>query len=126
MALDVSELIDILGASQVDLVGYSMGTVVALTVASREPRVRRLVAGGIGESAVIQRGVDRLVLPREAIVEAMLAGDPGTIQHPVDAIVSAELAIKISAITPGSLEIQRSRQLWWSSFAEARSPLQSG
>jgi len=44
----------------------------------------------------------------------------------VDAIVSAELAIKISAITPGSLEIQRSSQLWWSSFAEARSPLQSG
>jgi hypothetical protein len=44
----------------------------------------------------------------------------------VDAIVSAELAIKISAITPGSLEIQRSPQLWWSSFAEARSPLQSG
>jgi pimeloyl-ACP methyl ester carboxylesterase len=77
MALDVSELIDILGASQVDLVGYSMGTVVALIVASREPRVRRLVVGGIDESAVIQGGVDRRVLPREAIVEAMLAGTPG-------------------------------------------------
>jgi pimeloyl-ACP methyl ester carboxylesterase len=82
MALDMSELIDTLGVSQIDLVGYSMGSIVALIVASREPRVRRLIVGGIGESAVILGGIDSRVLPFEAMAEAMLAEDPATIQHP--------------------------------------------
>jgi pimeloyl-ACP methyl ester carboxylesterase len=71
-----------LGVSQIDLVGYSMGSIVALIVASREPRVGRLIVGGIGESAVILGGIDSRVLPFDAIAEAMLAEDPATIQHP--------------------------------------------
>jgi pimeloyl-ACP methyl ester carboxylesterase len=82
MALDVSELASSLDFSQIDLVGYSMGAVVALIVASREKRVRRLVVGGVGESAVILGGIDSRVLPFEAIVDAMLAEDPAAIQHP--------------------------------------------
>jgi pimeloyl-ACP methyl ester carboxylesterase len=101
MALDVSELIDILSASQIDLVGYSMGAVVALIVASREQRVRRLVAGGLGESAVVLGGIDTRVLPGHAIVEAMLAEEPSKIGHPaaqgmrtfIDAVGSDRVAL---------------------------------
>jgi pimeloyl-ACP methyl ester carboxylesterase len=82
MALDVSELIDTLGFSQIDLVGYSMGSIVSLIVASRESRVRRLIVGGIGESAGVLGGIDSRMLPFEAVVEAMLAEAPSTIQHP--------------------------------------------
>jgi pimeloyl-ACP methyl ester carboxylesterase len=82
MALDVSELIDSLGVGEVDLVGYSMGSVVALIVASRDRRVRRLVAGGVGESVVELGGIDTRVLPGEAVVAALLSEDPAAIAHP--------------------------------------------
>ena len=38
MARDLSELIDQLGVPEVDLVGYSMGAIVSLICATREPR----------------------------------------------------------------------------------------
>ncbi|MDT0166003.1 alpha/beta fold hydrolase [Actinotalea sp. AC32] len=82
MAADVVALVDLLGATAVDLVGYSMGAVVALLAAAREPRVRRLVVGGIGAAAVEQGGVDTTVLDREALQHALLTDDPSTITHP--------------------------------------------
>ncbi len=82
MALDVSELADSLGFAQIDLVGYSMGSVIALIAASRDKRVRRLVVGGIGESVVALGGIDTRVLPATAIAGALLTEDPSTIQHP--------------------------------------------
>lgn len=82
MARDVSELIDHLGVPAIDLAGYSMGAIVALICASQEPRVRRLVTGGVGEGVVEKGGVDTRHVPNDALVEALLAEDPSTIRHP--------------------------------------------
>ena len=48
MARDVSVLLDVLGCDSADLVGYSLGSTTAITVASLDSRVRRLVLGGAG------------------------------------------------------------------------------
>ena len=48
MARDVAQLADHLGLDRYDLVGYSMGAVVAATTATDDRGVRRLVLGGIG------------------------------------------------------------------------------
>ncbi|PXA82888.1 alpha/beta hydrolase [Caulobacter sp. D4A] len=85
MARDVGELIDHLGAAAIDLAGYSMGAIVSLICASQEPRVRRLVTGGVGEGVVATGGVDTRHVPSEAIVEALLTEDPSTIRHPAAA-----------------------------------------
>ncbi|MBX9246416.1 alpha/beta hydrolase [Actinotalea ferrariae] len=82
MADDVVALVEALGAPAVDLVGYSMGALVSLFTAAREPRVRRLVVGGIGAAAVELGGVDTRVLDPEALRHALLTDDPSTITHP--------------------------------------------
>ena len=82
MARDVSELIDHLGVQAIDLAGYSMGAIVSLICASQEPRVHRLVTGGVGEGVVATGGVDTRHVPNLAIVEALLAEDVATISHP--------------------------------------------
>lgn len=82
MARDVSALLDLLGVDAVDLVGYSMGAVVALLTTVRDPRVRRLVVGGIGAGAVDCGGVDTRILAPETLREALLAGDPAAITDP--------------------------------------------
>ena len=48
MARDVSALLDELACDDADLVGYSLGSTTAITVASIDTRVRRLVLGGAG------------------------------------------------------------------------------
>ncbi|NGM51103.1 alpha/beta hydrolase [Caulobacter sp. 602-2] len=85
MARDVAELIDHLGAPAIDLVGYSMGAIVSLICASREPRVRRLVVGGVGEGVVATGGVDTRHVPGDAIVQALLVEDVSAIEHPAAA-----------------------------------------
>ncbi|KSB91888.1 alpha/beta hydrolase [Caulobacter vibrioides] len=82
MARDVAELIDHLGVSAIDLAGYSMGAIVSLICASREPRVRRLVVGGVGEGVVATGGVDTRHVPSAAIVQALLTDDVSAIEHP--------------------------------------------
>lgn len=82
MARDVVTLLDVLGVSAVDLVGYSMGAVVSLLTAAREPRVRRLVVGGIGHAAAERGGVDTASLAPEALREALLTDDVAAIPHP--------------------------------------------
>jgi pimeloyl-ACP methyl ester carboxylesterase len=79
MALDLAALFDLLGLAQADLVGYSMGGVVALLTAAADRRVRRLVTGGIGAGAVEQGGVDRSALPGRALIDGLLTDDPSTI-----------------------------------------------
>ncbi|MFC7242425.1 alpha/beta fold hydrolase [Catellatospora aurea] len=79
MARDLAALFDLLGLAQVDLVGYSMGGVVALLTAAADRRVRRLVTGGIGAGAVEQGGVDRSALPGRALIDGLLTDDPSTI-----------------------------------------------
>lgn len=82
MARDLRTLMDILGAAEVDLVGYSMGAIVALIVASVEPRIRRLVVGGVGAGVVELGGVDTRVLDNNALVAALETDDPSSITDP--------------------------------------------
>ncbi len=82
MAADVRALADHLGFDGFDLVGYSMGGIVSLLVAAADPRVRRLVVGGIGEGVVRFGGVDQRALRRPALAAALRADDPSTITDP--------------------------------------------
>jgi pimeloyl-ACP methyl ester carboxylesterase len=81
MALDLRELFDLIGAPQVDLVGYSMGGIVSLITASTDDRIRRLVVGGIGASVVELGGVDTSIIPRGEMAAALDA-DPTGVEHP--------------------------------------------
>ncbi|MFB8029819.1 alpha/beta fold hydrolase [Streptomyces sp. NPDC056465] len=75
MARDVRLLIDRIGEERVHLAGYSMGAVVALLAAARDPRISRLVAGGIGAGAVEVGGLDTRVMPPELVSAALTAQD---------------------------------------------------
>jgi pimeloyl-ACP methyl ester carboxylesterase len=79
MAKDLAVLLDTIGAREVELVGYSMGAIVALLFAGDEQRVRRLVVGGIGAGVVECGGVDRRVVSNESIIEVLSADDPAGI-----------------------------------------------
>jgi pimeloyl-ACP methyl ester carboxylesterase len=79
MARDLAALIDVIGAAQIDLVGYSMGSVVALLFAAEDERVRRLIVGGVGSGIVECGGVDRRSLDNDAIIDALQAEDPETL-----------------------------------------------
>jgi pimeloyl-ACP methyl ester carboxylesterase len=85
MAADVSTLIDTVlrerGTSEVHLVGYSMGAVVSLLTAVADPRVTRLVVGGVGAGVVELGGLDTRAVPNDEIVKALQADDPATITH---------------------------------------------
>ena len=85
MAEDVVTLLDLLGEPVADLVGYSMGAVVALLTATRDRRIRRLVVGGVGAAVVELGGVDTRVLGAAALREALAAEDPATITDPAAA-----------------------------------------
>jgi pimeloyl-ACP methyl ester carboxylesterase len=82
MAQDVITLIDLLGVPAVDLVGYSMGAVIALLTATRSRCLRRLIVGGIGAATVELGGVDTTVLDQNALRDALLTPDPSTIADP--------------------------------------------
>jgi len=105
MAADVVTLIDVLGAGEVHLVGYSMGAIVSLLTAAREPRVVRLVVGGIGAGVVELGGVDTRAVPNEAIAAALRADDLDAIEHPgargfrlmADAVGADRLALAAQA-----------------------------
>jgi pimeloyl-ACP methyl ester carboxylesterase len=82
MARDLAALLDIVGAPAVDLVGYSMGAVVCLLLASDDARVHRLVVGGVGSGVVECGGVDRRAISNESIIAALDAADPSTLSEP--------------------------------------------
>jgi pimeloyl-ACP methyl ester carboxylesterase len=88
MARDLATLVEVIGADEVDLVGYSMGAIVALIYASgagqppdhaTSARVRRLVVGGVGSGVVECGGVDRRVISNDAIIEALRVQDASTL-----------------------------------------------
>ncbi len=89
-------LLDTIGAEQIDLVGYSMGAVVALLFASGGERVRRLVVGGIGLGVVECGGVDRRAVSSESIIDALGAADPASIGSP-EAVAFRTLADALGA-----------------------------
>jgi pimeloyl-ACP methyl ester carboxylesterase len=75
MAVDVSQLPDSLGVDEFDLVGYSMGAIVALLVAASDSRVRRLVVGGVGAGVVELGGLDTRHASVDALVHALTTDD---------------------------------------------------
>jgi pimeloyl-ACP methyl ester carboxylesterase len=79
MARDLAVLLEVIGAGQIDLVGYSMGAVVALIFASDDDRVRRLVVGGVGSGVIECGGVDRRAISNDSIIEALSAADPAAL-----------------------------------------------
>lgn len=82
MARDLAVLLDQVGVRAVDLVGYSMGAIVALILSSRDRRVRRLVVGGVGSGVIECGGVDRRAVSNESIIQALDAEDPASIETP--------------------------------------------
>jgi pimeloyl-ACP methyl ester carboxylesterase len=82
MARDLAQLADALGLERFDLIGFSMGAVVALLAAAADERVRRLVVTGVGAGAAEVGGADRRVVPFEVMAEALLTDRPETITDP--------------------------------------------
>ena len=76
MARDLMTLFDIVGTAEVDLVGYSMGGMVSVVTATRDPRVRRLVVGGIGSSIVELGSLDSRAIAVDELIDALLTDDP--------------------------------------------------
>ncbi|MFJ6674755.1 alpha/beta fold hydrolase [Actinosynnema sp. NPDC091369] len=72
MARDLRAVVATLGVPAVDLVGYSMGAVIALLTAAEEDAVRRLVVGGVGAGVVEVGGMDTRVLPHDVLADAFL------------------------------------------------------
>lgn len=79
MARDLRAVIGALSVPAVDLVGYSMGSIISLLTAAEEPAVRRLVVGGVGAGVVEVGGVDTRELAGDSLADAFLADDPSTL-----------------------------------------------
>lgn len=79
MSRDLQAVVTDLGVESYDLVGYSMGAVIALITASEDGRVRRLVVGGVGAGVVERGGVDTRALDRSLLAVALEADDPATV-----------------------------------------------
>jgi pimeloyl-ACP methyl ester carboxylesterase len=117
MARDLAALIDLTGASEIDLVGYSMGAVVSLIFASGDERVRRLVVGGVGSGIIECGGVDRRAVSNESIIAALEADDPATLAEPgaaafrmmADALGSDRRALvaQATAVYRGHIPLER-------------------
>ncbi len=78
MGRDAQAVLDHLGVEQVDVVGYSMGSMVAARLVPDEPRTRSLVLGGVGATVTPPRTGGRAP---EAIAAALLADDPASIDN---------------------------------------------
>jgi pimeloyl-ACP methyl ester carboxylesterase len=81
---DVQALFDHLALDGVIVVGYSMGSGIALRLGAIDPRVRAVVAIGVG-AASIERGVEEGARDGTAMGDAMLADDPDSITDPLGA-----------------------------------------
>jgi pimeloyl-ACP methyl ester carboxylesterase len=79
MSRDLRAVVDDLGADAYDLVGYSMGGVVAVLTAAADHRVRRLVVGGVGSAIVELGGVDTRALDRDLLADGLAADDLTTV-----------------------------------------------
>jgi pimeloyl-ACP methyl ester carboxylesterase len=76
MVRDAQVVLDHLGVERVDVVGYSMGAMVAARLVPDEPRTHSLVLGGVGERVVPPRSGSR---NPEAVAAALLAEDASAV-----------------------------------------------
>lgn len=81
---DAQALFDHLGLDRVTVIGYSMGSGLALRLAAVDPRVVAVVALGVG-AASIERGAEEGAQDGSGMGDAMLADDPDTITDPLGA-----------------------------------------
>ena len=72
MVRDAQAVLDQVGVERVDVVGYSMGAMVAARLVPEEPRTRSLVLGGVGKTVVPPQSGGR---NPEAVARALLAED---------------------------------------------------
>ncbi len=82
MTAGVSQLADHVGPYGYDLIGYSMGAIVSLSVASNDDRVRRLAVGGIGAGVLAGCGAEGRALMLDAVADPLLTDDPASITDP--------------------------------------------
>jgi pimeloyl-ACP methyl ester carboxylesterase len=85
MAGDLASVADALQLDRFDLAGYSMGGIVSLVLAGTDPRVRRLVVGGIGAGVVERGGLDTRAVRTTALAAALETDDPATVTDPMAA-----------------------------------------
>jgi pimeloyl-ACP methyl ester carboxylesterase len=78
LARDLIGVLDSLNVESYDLVGYSMGAMIAVHAAARDVRVRRLVLSGNGAYLLERAKTDAAFLSVE-IAEALEADDPARI-----------------------------------------------
>ncbi|MGA2037120.1 MAG: alpha/beta hydrolase [Acidimicrobiales bacterium] len=78
MERDVRALLDRLEIEEVAMVGYSMGSFVAIRLAVSDPRVRSLVLGGTGSAPASTSSLEQ----SESIAEALEADDKSAIRDP--------------------------------------------
>lgn len=76
MVRDAQSVLDHVGVERVDVIGYSMGAMVAARLVPEEPRSRSLVLGGVGETVVPPQSGGR---NPQAIAGALLAEDAASI-----------------------------------------------
>jgi len=77
MAEDALALLDHLGEAQVDVMGYSMGAMIALTLAMMVPaRFRSVIAAGVGETLLSP------ARDAQKVIDALLTDDPDSIKSP--------------------------------------------
>jgi len=79
MARDVQVLFDHLALDRADVVGYSMGAVTALRFAPNEPRLRRLVVGGIGGDPAEWASGDAIIRRAARMLAGIEATDPSAL-----------------------------------------------
>lgn len=108
MARDVSAVLDALALERVDLVGYSMGAIVSLEVATREARLRSVVIAGIGGAVLDRRGIDR-----SSLADALVTDDPDSIADPM-ARTFRVFAEATGADRHALAALQRARREPWS------------
>lgn len=82
MATDLRELCTHLDLTTFDLVGYSMGGIVSLLVTGSDPRVRRLVIGGLG-AKLVEGGLAAMATSGPAVADALETDDPATVTDPL-------------------------------------------
>jgi pimeloyl-ACP methyl ester carboxylesterase len=105
MRRDAQALLDHLGIESVDVVGYSMGSLVAVQLAIADTRVRSLLLGGAGMPGDAGRDTRMSTADEEA---AFAAEDPDSIAHP-DALGLRRLIDMMGADRLALLALQRAQ-----------------